>query len=76
MADPFDPAGYPFYMADPTNPADHFFYQGRGLVNADPHRPPPITSANGALGVDADDEGDEQHFSSSAAPSVPAVGRA
>lgn len=73
---PFNPAGHLVYMADPSNPADRSFSQGRGLVNADPHRPPPITSADSALGANADDEGNEQQTLPEAAPSVPAVGGA
>jgi hypothetical protein len=81
MADPFNPAeGHLFYMPDTSNRAD-YFYQGPGLVNAYPHPPRPVTSFNGAPGVDADDEGlttsdEEREYSSSAAPCVPAVGRA
>jgi hypothetical protein len=81
MADPFNPAeGHLFYTPDPSNPAN-YFYQGPGLVNAYPHPPHPVTNFNGAPGADADDEGpapldEEQEYSSSAAPCVPAVGRA
>jgi hypothetical protein len=80
MADPFNPAeGHLFYTPDPSNPAN-YFYQGPGLVNAYPHPPHPVTNFNGAPGADADDEGpapldEEQEYSSSAAPCVPAVGQ-
>jgi hypothetical protein len=48
---PINPAGHLFYMADPSNPADNF---SQDLCLPPP---PPGTSANGAPGADADDEG-------------------